>query len=230
MRSDLLINEFFPEVNQIQKEQIKKLDDLMHQRDSKEDIVLLYFFHQTESAWEDINFSLRLLTYNETKHFALPIRSIFNKVIKLIYLTFQTEEKRKEICRKDFLQISSLFYKISETEEQKKVYSQSFKDFNTIGLNISDRIIAFPDMKSMIRKVFPTEVDSLYFLYSDLSEFVHGNIIFSFREDNYFPAGLDIIARLSFELIKVCDWHLNGGTLSQEVLEFKKKWESKIED
>jgi hypothetical protein len=227
-RHKVLIEEFFPEVSKIRDNQKTQMEKMIVDNRKLNDVVLLYFSTQTNSSWEDIFFSLRLLEYKEIKHFALPIRGVFNKVIKLLYLTHQSEEKREELCRKDFLKMASLFYTISVKEEEKAIYLKSFNDYNTLDIKIDDKITAFPDMKAMLTKVFPNEVETQYFFYSDLSEYVHGNVLFNFRKNNYYPTGLDLIGRFSFELIRVNDWHLNNGKPSEEILTFLKKWNKRF--
>ena len=224
---EVLIRDFFPEVHNIRMEQRTRFSELVKNSDKKNDVVLLYFTTQTDSAWEDIEFSLRLLGYNELKHFSIPIRGVFNKVVKLLYLTHQTDEKRDILCRKDFLKMAALFYSLDD--EGKNSYKKSFDDFNTLGLDINTKITAFPDMHSMLNKVFPNEVKSLSLLYSDLSELVHGNVLFNFRKDNYLNAGLGVLGRFAFELIKVNDWHINNGVPSEGVIKFLNKWKEKFD-
>lgn len=227
-RHQILLEEFFPEVDKLRLEQKKLMEKMILENGKLNDVVFLYLSTQTNSAWKDIFFALRLLENGEIGHFALPIRSVFNKVIKLLYLSHQSDEKREELCRKDFLKIASLFYEISVEEKDKLIYKKSFDDFNTIGLNITDSIKSFPiNMKDMLIKVFPNEVDTLYFFYSDLSEYVHGNALFNFRKDNYYPSGLDLIGRFAFELVKVNDWHLNGKP-SDDMVKFLDKWNEKF--
>jgi len=226
-RYEILLAEFFPEVAEFRKKQRLQFDQLVKKNKKNNDVVLLYFVTQTDSAWEDIEFSLRLLGYNELRHFSLPIRGVFNKVIKLLYLTHQSEEKRDILCRKDFLKMAALFYSLDD--KGKDVYKKSFDDFNTLGLDITQKITAFPDMHSMLKKVFPDEFKQLSLLYSDLSELVHGNVLFNFRKDYYLTSGLDILGRFAFELIKVNDWHINNGVPSKEVIAFLDKWKDKFE-
>lgn len=227
-RHKILLSEFFPEVKDIRTNQKIQFNNLIEKTKNKNDVVLLYFTTQTDSAWNDIEFSLRLLEYNEVEYFSMPIRGIFNKVIKLLYLTHMSDAKRDELCRKDFLKISALFFSLGD--DGQDVYKKSFDDFNTLGLDISEKIIAFPDMKSMLTKIFPNEVDTLYLLYSDLSELVHGNVLFNFRKSSYLTSGIDILGRFAFELIKVNDWHLNNGEPSEKVLEFLNKWKERFEE
>lgn len=229
MNTDLmLLKEFFPEVTEIRNSQKTELRQIVDEREKENNVVLLYLFEQTNSAWSDIDFSLRLLVYEEIEHFALPVRAAFDKVLKLMYLSHQSENKREKLCRKEFLKMASLFYSISSSDSERKGYIKSFEDFNTLGLDITDKIRAFPPTRSMIEKAFPDEAEKLWHIYSDLSEHSHGNILFAFRKNNYVKSGLNMLVRFSFELIKLSDWHLNGEPLSPEIVEFIEKWNKKF--
>ncbi len=187
-------------------------------------IVTLFFKEQVRSFWKDTDFFLNMSNLKNKEYTALPARLLFTRVLKLIYLTYQNEIKREELCRKDFLRFAQVFYKTAGTEEEKQYYKDQFDSFSgslTIDIEGS-RIVSFPDTRSMINKVFPDESDQMYNIYQDYCEFEHGNIMYSFMDKKHYPSTFGTVGRFVVEIVKLTDWHLHGGRFSEEI---KKKLE-----
>lgn len=217
-----LAKEAIKEFRTIGLQQLQELEAKLESM--PENIVTLFYKEQVKSFWKDTDFFLDLGKLKNKDYTALPARLMFTRVLKLIYLTHQNETKREELCRKDFLRFAQVFYKTAGIEEKKQYYKDQF-DFFSGSLTVDiegSRIVSFPDTKSMINKAFLAESDQMYNIYQDYSEFEHGNIMYSFMDNKYYPSTFGTVGRFVVEVVKLTDWHLHEGKFSEEI---KKKLE-----
>ncbi|MCA9386931.1 hypothetical protein KC669_02765 [Candidatus Dojkabacteria bacterium] len=189
--------ECIDELQAIGLKQIKVLKEISDE--NSEDKVAEYRYQQVKYFWKDWDALKKIYDLQLNQH--LPTRTMFDESVRVLYLSKIPVEKADDIVRKDFLKIIKLLYSRAKDSEVRKRYLDFWNHYvGSLKINIHDkRIISFPDMPSLLKKLF-TDYEQLYSLFSIYSEEVHANALRAYMPPSNSVFG--IIRRLSLELTK----------------------------
>jgi len=229
----------------IADKQLDNFEIFIKKEGLQNDFDIYYFFNVVKSFWEDSFFSISLLKKKKFYHYAIyPVRTMMEKIIKLIYFT-KNEAKRKEIIKKELLLACVTNYKMSvlngESGDKFRLQYDELnlqKEYCPIYEVKIEQLRAFPNYETLCRGAVSIlmggeegDGDRLYNIYRYLSGLPHGNIISikmkDHKNDKKFTRDFLLMMRFCEETIKLMDYHMERK-FTKEVNDAIKKVEKII--
>jgi hypothetical protein len=153
---------------------------LVNLASNKKDFVTIYTANQILSYWNDFDFLEYVLKYKQPQYSTLVSRMIIEKMLRLQFLFQLTPEEQLVLCKDEYMRTAKRYHRNAPEIDSKlaKLLAADFKRLYSLPIENykPNRKHKFPSMIKIMMKLFPDDYKDLYFIYSDFSELIHGNI------------------------------------------------------
>lgn len=217
--------------------QIVKIDKSAYDY-SEKDIRHAFVFSTVKEAWNDLDFLFSFSKKSKwNKKAYYPMRSVFDKMAKLAYFTYQTVSRQKELARHEYFASLKKYYSIGLRQKDKEFCDDVKASFNRIKEKNDPEITdgkkafrkgMFPNIKRCLTEGRVKELDALYSMYEDASQLSHGNfaeIIIKQSDDSFFLRSAEAGLHFANEILRGTDFHLHGS-VSKEAEQMQHDYQS----
>lgn len=182
----------------------------------------LYFFTIIGSFWRDGDFALALGKKNHSFYATYPVRTMMEKMLKMLWFTKQTSDGQDAITKKELMKQCLDLYRVEkEAGGSGESYKQHYDAFNDIGLPEIESVKrkeleAFPSYEELCKKSGMVDAETFYSSYRWLSGLPHGDLLSVFRiqdqsSEEYRRVMMEAV-RYCIEMLKLTDFHLQFAT------------------
>ena len=228
-RRKVLVERAYMAFRNVRNKQIEILRELKRSKNFTKNGRFTYFFVVVESFWRDADFALALGKKNHSHYATYPVRTMMEKLLKILWFTKQTPEIQDTIIKKELLYGCYLFHKMEQEagrtgEEFEKRYGEINHHFNgevlpPINSVKADVFKIFESYKILCQKSGLIDATTLYNSYRHLSGLPHGDILSIFRigdeEREEYRRVMMLAVRFSIEMLKITDLQIVRATKNE---------------
>lgn len=186
----------------------------------------LYFFFIVKSFWKDAEFALALGKKKYRDYAIYPVRTMMEKLLKIIWFTRQkTVKDQDELTVKELLLTAFDNYNFEKNsggsgDNFKQHYNaiNAYGDYPDIDNASRKKLKAFPSYKELCEKSALNDAKYLYASYSYLSTIPHGELLSVIDTQESGNIGKEyrrvmmLLVRFAQEMLLVTDFHLQNKT------------------
>jgi hypothetical protein len=177
-----LVERSYEILREVANKQLQLLDEFEQSRSKRKTEAHFYFFNILRSFWRDADFALWLGKSQYAFYATYPVRTMMEKMLKLLWFTNQEPEERDLIAKKELLRNCLDLYNAEKHygrsgEEYERIYNTIDRDaFPNIGTVKRRDLKAFPSNEELCKQSKLVDGEKLYHTYRWLSGLPHGDL------------------------------------------------------